>query len=660
MPSPQTPHPIPSDYRIPTPLPDERREGLREEAQPRQRPRERSDAFASERHRDRPEDDDEEADAGRTASRSRFGRWLASSKAFSPLAEPVFRMLWLAWLASHLCMWMNDVAAAWLMTTLRPSPVWVAMVQAAATLPVFLLGLPSGALADILDRRLFFLGTQLWLVAVATTIFLLSWFGWMSAELLVLLTFMNGIGLALRWPVFAAIVPEIIARAQLPAAMGLNGIAMNVSRIVGPLLAGAVIAFVGSPYVFALNAVLSICAALAILSWKRPKNVSVLPGERFIGAIRVGLRYVRAAPHYKPLLLRVSIFFFHTTAVLALMPLLATDMRGQDPHAFTALLASLGSGAIVSVLMLQQLRARFDIDELIRHGTLVQAAAVAGIALSPWFALTLLLMAINGMAWLVVANSMSVTAQMSLPDWVRARGMSVFQVALMGSSALGALFWGQIAALTDVRTSILAASLSSVAFVVLSLRVRVSPPPADALIPVARKRPKAVGEVPRRAGPVVVLIEYRIDPARRDAFLEVMEETRRTRFQHGALSWELLRRSDDPAVYTEMMVDESWIDHLRHFDRITAYDLELRHRRLAFHLGPGEPVITRSIAQRLRVKSHEKRREEALAKARLDEQDRQENLARAKAVDADAADGGDAGDGQVAGEGPGGVRVDRA
>lgn len=534
---------------------------------------------------------------------TRIEKWLAGNRAFAPLAVPVFRMLWLAWLASHMCMWMNDVAAAWLMTTLRPSPVWVAMVQAAATLPVFLLGLPSGALADILDRRLYFLWTQIWLASVASLMFLLTWFGLMTAELLVLLTFLNGIGLALRWPVFAAIVPEVIVRDQLPAAMGLNGIAMNTSRILGPLLAGAFIAYLGSPYVFALNALLSILAALAILTWKRQKKVSVLPGERFIGAIRVGLRYVRAEPHYKPLLVRVSIFFFHTTSVLALMPLLAKDMRGQDPHAFTALLASLGFGAIISVLMLPGLRSRWEVDRLVRYASLVQAVAVTGIALSPWFGLCMLLMVFNGMAWLVVANTLNVTAQMSLPDWVRARGVSIFQVALMGSSALGALFWGQLASLTDVRTSILVSAISSILFVVLSKRIRVELPAPEVLNVVARERPKAVGDVPRRAGPVVVQIEYRIDPARRREFLEVMEETRRSRFRHGAVSWELLRLSEDPDRYIEMMVDETWVDHLRHFDRITAYDVELRSRRLSFHLGPGEPVITRAIGQRLRPKS---------------------------------------------------------
>ncbi|MGE0798831.1 MAG: MFS transporter [Lautropia sp.] len=532
---------------------------------------------------------------------TRLDRWFAASPAFAPLARPVFRMLWLTWLTSHTCMWMNDVAAAWLMSSLHPSPAWVAAVQAAATLPVFLLGVPSGALADILDRRRYFLFTQIWLAAIALLMFVIISAGQMTAELLIVLTFLNGIGLALRWPTFSAIVPELVDRAQLPAAMGLNGIAMNASRIAGPLIAGAIIASSGSRYVFLLNAVLSIASAIAIFTWRRQQKASVLPGERFLGAIRVGLRYVRASLHFRPLLVRVGMFSFHTSVTMALLPLLARELRGPDPHAFTLLLACLGLGAISSVLVLPRLRGRYDADRLVRDGSLLQAAAVAGIALSPWYPLTMLLMGVNGMAWIAIANSLSVSAQLSLPNWVRARGMAVFQVAMMGCGAVGALCWGQIATVSDVRTAILVAALSSVLMLVLAHRVRIAHPPAEQVDLISREPPVAVGDVPGHAGPVVVLIEYRIDPAQRREFLAVMEETRRSRLQQGAISWELLRRSDDPAIYTEMMVDETWVDHLRHFDRTTAADIVLRDRRRQFHLGDEPPKVTRSIGQRLRV-----------------------------------------------------------
>src|SRR3990167_4867016 len=176
----------------------------------------------------------------------------------APLRRPVFRMLWITWLMANVCMWMNDVAAAWLMTSLTTTPLWVALVQTAATLPMFVLGLPSGALADGLDRKRYFLVTQLWVAVVAVLLSITVFLGWMSPPVLLALTFANGIGLAMRWPVFAAIVPEIMPRPQLPAALALNGVSMNASRIIGPLVAGAIIAGAGSAWVFVLNAVLSL------------------------------------------------------------------------------------------------------------------------------------------------------------------------------------------------------------------------------------------------------------------------------------------------------------------------------------------------------------------------------------------------------------------
>ena len=225
---------------------------------------------------------------------------------WAPLRQPVFRMLWSVWLTANICMWMNDVAAAWMMTSLTTSPMMVALVQSASTLPVFFLGMPSGALADILDRRKYFIFTQFWVATVGVLMCLVTLSGQMVAPLLLLLTFANGIGLAMRWPVFSAVIPELIPKAQLPAALALNGIAMNTSRIFGPILAGALIAGLGSAYVFALNAVLSVICGFVIMRWRTEPKVSALPAERFFGAIRVGVRYVRESVPMRAILLRIT------------------------------------------------------------------------------------------------------------------------------------------------------------------------------------------------------------------------------------------------------------------------------------------------------------------------------------------------------------------
>jgi len=524
---------------------------------------------------------------------------LRSVTALEPLSVPVFRLLWSTWLTANLCMWMTDVASAWTMTTLTSTPIWVALVQSASTLPVFLLGLPSGAFADILDRRRWLTATQFWLAATATALCVVTALGWMTSPLLLVLVFMNGIGLALRWPVFSAIVPELVPKTQLASALALNGVAMNLSRIVGPLLAGALIASAGSVWVFALNAVLSLCSGFLILRWRHEHRPSPLGQERLLSAMRVGVQFVRQSPRLRAVLLRVSIFFLHSTALLALLPLLARGLVGGDAGTFTLLLASMGAGAIIAVLALPRLRQRFGRDGLVVGGTAVQSAATAVMAVAPnaWVAVPSMLAA--GMAWITVANSLAVSAQMSLPNWVRARGMASYQMAIMGASALGAALWGQVATTGSMRTALFSAAASGILVMLLAVRyVRdVEDEEAD-LSPAPSGWAAHPSGSPPDDGRVVVTVEYLIDPERADAFIEVMEQTRRVRLSEGAIGWDLLRDIGEPARFVEEIVDESWTEHLRRFHRATAADIELRERRLAFHQGAEPPVVTRFVARR--------------------------------------------------------------
>ncbi len=515
----------------------------------------------------------------------------------APLRLPVFRMLWITWLMANVCMWMSDVAAAWMMTSLTTKPIWVALVQTASTLPVFLLGLPSGALADSIDRKRYFLFTQLWVAVVATLLSAVIFLDIMTPPLLLVLIFANGIGMAMRWPVFSAIVPELVPRPQLPAALALNGVSMNASRIIGPLVAGALIASAGSAWVFLLNALLSIGAAVIISRWKREHIPNPLGRERLGSAMRVGWQYVTQSYLLRGVLLRISIFFFHSTALMALLALLARDMQGGGAGTFTVLLASMGAGAIASTAVLPRLRRRYSRDGLVLRGAAVQAASMAVMALTDQLWVAVPAMFLGGAAWITTANTLSVSIQMGLPDWVRARGMSIYQMAIMGSSAAGAAIWGQIATWTSVPVSLGIASVSGLLAMVLVNRWMPDAGAEDDLTP-KRIFPAPTIPEPPRHGHVMVNIEYLIDPARATEFRTLMlNEGRRSRLRHGALSWELLHDINDPGRFIEVVIDESWTDHLRRFDRITAGDVALRDRKLAFHIGGEPPRVTRLLME---------------------------------------------------------------
>ncbi len=526
---------------------------------------------------------------------------IVNSSALAPMRSAVFRMLWLAWLAANISLWMNDVAAAWMMTSLTTSPALVALVQTASTLPMFLFGVPSGALADIVDRRRYFAATQLWAASIAVVLVVVSLTGHLTAPLLLLLTFLNGITMAMRWPVFSAIVPSLVPRAHLGAALALNGVAMNLPRIVGPALAGALLASLGSAAVFAVNALLSIAAFVVIVRWRAERKESALPGERFIGAMRTGLQYARQAPRLQVALVRITLFMLQAAGLTALTPLVAKHLPDGGAGAYSAMLAATGVGAIGVVLFMGRLRERLGRDRSVRTGALLHALAAASVVFAPnlWF--TLPGMLLSGAAVMLTANSITVSAQLSLPDWVRARGMALYQMALMGGAAAGAALWGQVAAMTDVRTTVLLSAGCGLAAVLLTRRLSIEHPNPDDHEIVAAPAPYAEPAIPIDPddGPVMVTVEYQIDPARAADFAAVMKLTRSARLRQGALSWGLFRDAAQPGRYVEYFVDESWLEHQRRLARFSAGDAGLREQRLSFHVGDAPPVVRRYVADTL-------------------------------------------------------------
>jgi MFS family permease len=323
----------------------------------------------------------------------------------------------------------------------------------------------------------------------------------------------------------------------------------------------------------------------------------VLPGERFIGAMRLGFQYVRESQGMKNAMVRIGSFFFHSTAVFALLPLIAKGFGSNGARNYTLLLASMGLGAVIMATQLPRLRTRFTRDQVAGTGAVVTGLAIAGVALSAYVWLAAASMFVAGAMWILVANSVTIAAQLSLPDWIRARGMSIYQMAIMGTTALGAYVWGKLASLTSVPTSL---ALAGVSMVIASLFIRHGRT-LELIGDLTPTHPfdEPVPQIPieLKDGPIMVTIEYLVDPARRSEFEAIMAESRSARMRAGAVSWGLFEDVERPARYVEYFACDTWADYLRRFDRFTAADEELHQRRHAFHIAESPPRISRFVAR---------------------------------------------------------------
>ncbi len=516
----------------------------------------------------------------------------SQASAWAPLGRPAFRALWLATVVSNVGTWMHDVGAAWLMTSLSPSATMVALVQTATSLPMFLLVLPAGALADLLDRRRFLLAAQLWMMAAATMLAALAFLDLVDPAVLLLATAALGIGAALSAPSFQAIVAELVPRSEMPAAVALNSLGVNLSRAIGPALGGMIVAATSPAAVFALNAVSTVCVVIALLTWKREAAADPLPPERFLPGLLSGLRYALHAPLLQNVLVRTLGFLIPASATWALLPLVARRELGLDAFGYGVLLGCMGTGALGLALVLPRFRKRLGPDRLLLLAGAGFALATAVLALAQEAIVAGIALLIAGAAWLAALSTLNAGAQATSAGWVKARALSLYLVGFFGSMAVGSLAWGAFSDATGPRAALGVAALLGIAALLLARKAPLADTEALDLTasPVLGDAESLPGIGPDH-GPVLVQIEYRVAREQRQGFLAAAAELRHVRHRAGASGWGLYADPLDPGRFIEGFTNPTWLAHQRQHLRMSRHDEELLAAARAYHTGDGPPRV---------------------------------------------------------------------
>ncbi len=482
---------------------------------------------------------------------------------------------------------MQSVGAAWLMTSLTNSPLYIALIQTATALPFFLLALPAGSIGDIFDRRKLILGTETWMLGVAVVLTVATLFGVMTPWLLLLLTLALSIGDAVESPSWRAIFPELVSKEELPAALALNGIEFNLARALGPGLGGFIVAAVGVGAAFAFNAFSFLGVIAVVAKWKRPVRKSTLPVETFRGATSAAVRYVRYSPGIRTLLLRSAVLIFFTSSFWALLPTAAKEIS-NNPITYGFMLGFFGLGAVLGAMVLQRTRSKVSSETLLSLATATFAGVILSMALLRSSVILCFLMLLGGASWTAVMSLFNIMVQELAPDWVRARVLAVYLFVFQGSVAAGSTLWGYIASRTDVHETLMFAAIGTGACLSLQLRFKLPTVPADLSTWNHWGNLTMFEEPDLGQGPVLVTVKYVIDPAKASEFLHSIHQYERVRRRDGATSWGVFVDTEAPDIYLESFKVDSWAEHERQHDRFTMADREIEHQVLGYAIQPVE------------------------------------------------------------------------
>lgn len=536
----------------------------------------------------------------------------SSTSALAPLARPVFRWLWIAALASNIGTWANEVGVGWEMTTLTKdmtagkASMLVALIQVASSLPSFLLAMPAGALADVLDRRRMMMFWQGFAMLGAVFMAVTTVAGVASPFTLIVGTLLLGIGAAMTNPAYQTAMVDLVPREQLPSASALNSVSLNLSRATGPALGGLIVAAVGAWAVFALNALSFVGFLFVLWMWKSNKRASSAPTEQFLGALKAGVRYVRYSKPTQAVLVRTACYVLPASALWALMPLLARQELAMTAKGYGVLLAALGAGAVSGAASLPRIRARVSQDRVKVTAVGLYALAMATLGIlpriggeeAPWrVPAAVAIMYLAGWCWLTMVTLVNVAAQTSSPAWVRARVFACYLTVHFGSLTLGSLLWGQVAAAMHIPAAMWIASGCMVVGAFTINRWPLPKVPAENFGRSDHWLPPSVsGQIDPEAGPVVITVEYRVSTKQAAEFRHAMTAVSETRYRDGAVTWLLTQDTEQPERWLEVFICETWGEHLRQHDRVTVADREIQQYAQSFHMGADRPKVGHFVA----------------------------------------------------------------
>jgi MFS family permease len=520
-----------------------------------------------------------------------------AASAFSPFRHRVFAVVWWATVVANIGTWMYNAACGWLMTSLDASPLTVSLVQVAANLPMFLLALPAGALADIVDkRRLLFFAETGTTVICAIFALIVSLDAVTPANLLAF-SFLIGAGGALTAPAWQAVVPDLVPREILSPALAANSVGINISRALGPVLGGMVTAALGIAAPFWINAAADIGVIGALLWWRPPSRVgSRLPAERMGSAIVVGLRHARSNSHLRATLVRGAAFFLFASAYWALLPLVARNQLGGGPRLYGILMGAIGAGAVLTAFALPGLKRKLGPDRLVAAGTIGTAVTLLLYGASHSPSMAVIASFVAGASWISVMASLNVSAQVALPEWVRGRGLALFVTVSFGALTLGSALWGVVGRLAGLPTAQFIAAAGALLTLPLARRWKLQTGAGRDLTPSMHwPAPIMTHRIESDSGPVMVTVEYKVEARNRDAFLQAIEKLAHERRRDGAYAWGVYEDSAQEGRYLETFFVESWLEHLRQHERVTAFDRTVEADVDRFHTA-GTPKVTHYVS----------------------------------------------------------------